>query len=223
MRRRKHDDTEIALANFSLTFAKALLVFCVILFLMINPNQKKEDGIKPKIEYLITMSWPTDLDYDVDIWIRDPDGKILYYDNKEVGFLTLERDDLGKINNTVMIQGKEVSVVNNEELVSVRGFNPGEYVINAHLYSAKKTTSPISIDPFKVTLTIQRMNPSVTIVYQGYAIIDTVRQEVHLVRFTMSSDGNTKGFTDELPINIREKVADESSHVPDNLPQGVGQ
>jgi hypothetical protein len=220
MRRRKHDDTEIALANFSLTFAKALLVFCVILFLMINPNQKKEDGIKPKIEYMITMSWPTDLDYDVDIWIKDPDGKVLYYENKEVGFMTLERDDLGKTNNTVMVQGQEISILNNEELVSVRGFNPGEYVINAHLYSALRITTPQVIKPFNVTITIQKMNPTVTIVYQGVAVIDTVRQEVHIVRFTMESDGTMKGFTSDLPVNLRETTTGDSGGI---LHPGVGQ
>ena len=222
--RRRHDDTEIALANFSLTFAKALLVFCVILFLMINPNQKKEDGVKPKIEYLITMSWPPELDYDVDVWIRDPDGNVLYYNNKEVGFLNLERDDLGKTNNTVMIQGIEVTVVNNEELVSIRGFNPGEYVINAHLYTANKISQPDPVTPFKVTLTIQKMNPMVTIVYQGYAVIDTVRQEVHLVRFTMGSDGNMKSLTNELPTSIREKIMDGDNAQSGSMYQpGTGQ
>lgn len=208
-RRHRRDDTEVALANFALTFAKALLVFCVILFIMVNPNQKKEDGIKPKIEYLITIDWPKDLNYDVDIWIKDPSGKILYYDDKEVDFLNLERDDLGKKNNTVDIDGSVVTVISNQELVSMRGFKPGEYVINAHLYSADQRATPAAVPPFKVTLRITKLNPSVVVVYEGQAEISSIRQEAHLVRFRLDSDGRSSGFTNELPTTIRPPLNEE--------------
>lgn len=211
MRRRRHrDDTDVALANFALTFAKALLVFCVILFLMINPSQKKTDGVKPKIEYLITLSWPKDLDYDVDIWIMDPEGKIIYYDKKEVGFVNLERDDLGTKNNTVQIGQKMVTVVTNEELVSFRGFKPGEYVINAHLYSAEGDSAARPVPLFKIKLMIQKMNPSVETVYEGMAELSTVRQEVHLVRFNLSSEGVASEITNEMPVFVRQNVPSDS-------------
>lgn len=210
-RRKRHDDTEIALANFALTFAKALLVFCVILFVMINPSKKDSDGVKPKIEYLITLNWPKELDYDVDIWIKDPDGNIIYYDKKEVGFLNLERDDLGSKNNSAQIDGKIVTVVTNEELVSIRGFKPGEYVINAHLYSAESNAEPRPVPPFKITIVIQRMNPVVSTSYEGSAELSSVRQEVHLVRFRLSGEGNASGFSNDLPVMLREKIPDEGS------------
>jgi len=223
-RRRRHDDTEIALANFSLTFAKALLVFCVILFVMINPAKKDSDGVKPKIEYLITLSWPKDLDYDVDIWIKDPDGQIIYYDKKEVGFLNLERDDLGTKNNTVQVGQKIVTVVTNEELVSIRGFKPGEYVINAHLYSAESSPVPRPVSPFRVNIIIQRMNPSVSISYEGSAEIVGVRQEVHLVRFNLNSDGDASGFSNDLPVYLRQKIPSdgEGRFGSPTLPPGGG-
>lgn len=221
MRRRRHrDDTEVALANFALTFAKALLVFCVILFIMVNPNQKKEDGIKPKIEYMITLDWPKDLNYDVDIWIRDPSGKILYYDKKEVDFLNLERDDLGKKNNSVEIDGKVVTVVTNQELVSIRGFKPGEYIINAHLYSADQRSDPALVPPFAVKVRITRLNPVITVVYEGEVEMTSVRQEVHLVRFVLDSDGHSHGFTSELPISIRPPLARDDG-IPSIPPMGV--
>lgn len=209
-RRKRHDDTEVALANFALTFAKALLVFCVILFVMINPSQKTTEGVKPKIEYLITMSWPKELDYDVDIWIRDPEGKIIYYDKKEVGFVNLERDDLGTKNNTIQVGQKIVTVVNNEELVSFRGFKPGEYVINAHLYSAESDSAVRPVPPFKVKLTIQKMNPNVETVYEGNAELSEVRQEVHLVRFNLSSEGMASEITNEMPTFVRQNVPSDS-------------
>lgn len=220
-RQRKHDDTEIALANFALTFAKALLVFCVILFVMINPSKQETDGVKPKIEYLITMSWPKDLDYDVDIWIRDPDGNVIYYDKKEVGFLNLERDDLGSKNNSIQVGQTTLTIMNNEELVSIRGFKPGEYVINAHLYSAESNSTPRPVLPFRINVVIQRMNPMVSTSYEGSAEMSGVRQEVHLVRFNLSSDGNAAGFINDLPIFLRQKINDgEGRFGSPTLPPG---
>lgn len=208
-RRRKHDDTEVALANFALTFAKALLVFCVILFLLINPKQREEDGVKPKIEYLITIEWPKNVDYDVDVWIRDPEEKVLYYDKKEVDFLNLERDDLGSKNDSVSLNGGVIKVENNQELVSIRGFKPGEYVINAHLYSADRSSNARPVYPITVTITIQKMNPNVTTVYRGTAELSTVRQEVHIVRFNLDSDGRSSGFSNDMPVLLREGVSDD--------------
>ena len=84
----------MALANFSLTFAKALLVFCVVLFLLINPQDGK-DGTKPKAEFLITVDWSGDGKYDVDTWTMLPNRSRVNWQNKESGIVFLERDDLG--------------------------------------------------------------------------------------------------------------------------------
>lgn len=203
-RRRKHDDTESALANFALTFAKAMMVFCVVLFVMISPDQKKEDGIKPKIEYMLAMSWPGDLDYDVDIWIKDPEGNILYYGNREVGFLNLERDDLGSRNNTITVEGKRVTVMNNEEIVAIRGFMPGEYIVNVHLYTARNSAKyEAPVDPFPVSLRIERLNPTVKRVGSFSTILSHVGQEAHLLRFTLKSDGSMVNINNELPTLVR--------------------
>jgi len=202
--RRSHSNSKTVLANFALTFAKAMLVVALMLFLMISPPTKQDDGVKPKIEYLISMDWPGNLDYDVDIWMRDPNGNLLSYGKKEVGFLTLERDDMGSSNNTIEINGQLVTKLTNEELVSIRGFLPGEYIVNVHLYSAKNNmTYGAPVEPFPVTIKIQKMNPTVTIVYQGTVTLKFIRQEVHAVRFTLSSDGSISNINNDLPIMIR--------------------
>lgn len=206
-RHRKHDDTETALANFALTFAKALLVFCVVLFVMIAPDTKKDDGVKPKMEYLISMSWPGDYDYDIDIWVRDPQGRILWYANKEIGFLNLERDDMGYHNNKVLIDGREVLVKNNEELIAVRGFLPGEYVLNVHLYSAERNYDPNAvIRAVPVTVKIEKINPSVRMIHRSQVVLRRPREEVHVIRFTINADGSMSNFTSDLPVELREKV-----------------
>lgn len=210
---KKHDDTETAILNFALTFAKALLVFCVVMFIMISPDQKKNDGIKPKMEYMLTISWPGTLDYDVDTWIRDPDGKVVWYGNKQADFLNLERDDMGKSRNTVVIDGKPVVAENNEELVAIRGFKPGEYIVNVHLYSAeRKYNEGLPVPAFPVTLTITKMNPTVKEVYKMKVQVEYVRQEVHIVRFTLTSEGEMQNFTSDLPVMLREKIENSTSN-----------
>lgn len=220
-RRHRMDDTADAITNFALTFAKAVLVTCFALFLMISPEQKSEDGVKPKMEFMITMEWATELNYDVDIWMRDPDGKILMYSNKEVGLLNLERDDLGWKNNTVEVDGKKVLVPNNQEIVAIRGIRPGEYVVNAHLY-ATRTGAPDGsrdtkaeehagpVPPFDVKLRIDKLNPKVKKVFEGSSVISNNREEVHLVRFTITSEGEIVNVTKELPVKLRELITNSS-------------
>ena len=221
------DDTETAILNFALTFAKALLVFCVVMFVMISPEAKKNDGVKPKMEYLLSISWPGSLDYDVDTWIKDPDGKIVWYGNKNADFLNLERDDMGKSRNTVVIDGKPVVAENNEELVAIRGFKPGEYIVNVHLYSAERDyTDGKPVPQFPVTLKITKMNPDVREVWKGAVQMESVRQEVHIVRFTLHEDGTMDGFTSDLPVLLRERIeqsrSDNAQSGPAPIPPSFG-
>jgi hypothetical protein len=206
-RRHKKDDTEAALANFALTFAKALLVFCVVMFVMISPQQKKDDGIKPKAEYIISVTWPVDLDYDVDVWVRDPDDKVVWYGGKEKDFLNLERDDLGASKMQVTLSGTVVTASVAEEIVTVRGFKEGEYVINVHLYRAGRSYKENdAIKPALVHTKITRMNPSVAVIYETDTVLNTVRQESHVVRFSMAQDGRLSNFTKARPVSLREKL-----------------
>ena len=73
--RRRHSGTETAVTNFSLTFAKAMLVFCVVLCVLINPQQG-QDGVKPKAEFLISVDWQGDGKYDVEYRVKQRDGGV---------------------------------------------------------------------------------------------------------------------------------------------------
>lgn len=209
-RRLKHDDTETALANFALTFAKALLVFCVVLFLMISPPKRDEDGVKPKMEYLISISWPNNVDADIDVWLRDPDGNTIWYGNKEAGMVNLERDDMGRRNNRIVVGDKEIVKLTNEELISFRGFRPGEYIINVHLYSyGMSFVAGTPLDaPIPIRITITKLNPTVITTWVGNVTVEYVRQEVHVVRFNMDENGRASGFETELPTMLRQPIED---------------
>lgn len=194
MRRRFHQDSgvEVALANFSLTFAKALLVFCVVLFMLINPKQG-DDGTKPKAEFLITVDWSGSGKYDVDTWMRLPNGSRVNFQNKESGVVFLERDDLGNTCDLTTTGGRPVNAC--EEITVIRGVEPGEYVLALHLYSAFGSIAVAQVQAVTIHVKIEKLNPTVTVVWQTITTLDMVRQERDLLRFTILRDGSITDFT----------------------------
>ena len=42
-------------------------------FVLINPSKKK-NNVRMKAEFMITTTWPRDLDDDVDMYVEDPQG-----------------------------------------------------------------------------------------------------------------------------------------------------
>lgn len=183
--------TETALANFALTFAKALLVFCVVLFMMINSKDGK-DGSKPKAEFLISVEWATATRYDVDTWVRLPNGTKVQYDHKESGVVFLERDDLGGDCGKTTNDGIPVNVC--EEITVIRGAVEGEYQISLHLYSANNQTAPTPVAPVHVRVKIEKLNPNTIIVWEAVIDLDAIRQEKKVVRFTISEPGSIGNF-----------------------------
>lgn len=199
MRRRRHDSTEIALANFAITFAKALLVFCVVLFLLIS-NKANKDGVKPDAEYLITVDWSsTKGAYDVDTWLRLPDGGRVGYSNREDGVVFLERDDLGTDCHATTDDGRPTNRC--QEVVVIRGVVTGEYILALHLFAFNHdATEGLPVPPVRVSVKIEKLNPTVQLVWQKIVTLDKVRQELRLTRFTIEQNGSIGAFSsDNLP------------------------
>jgi hypothetical protein len=208
--RSKGSSNESMFVNFALTFAKAVLVLSIALFVMISPETKKADGIKPKVEMMISVTWPGELNHDVDTWLRTPSGKIVYYNNKEAGFVQLERDVLGYTNGGVLTEGGGVLRRINQELVTFRGIEPGEYVLNLHLYSAGGVALKGEfIDPFNVQVMIDKLNPEVKSVFNTVVQLNEIKEEVHVVRFTMKEDGSITDVRSDLPTRLRDELTQQ--------------
>src|SRR5271154_5277398 len=121
---------------FTVVLFKALQVIAFLFFVaLLAMHPKVSDGkVEKKAEFLITMTWPDEHPDDIDLYVQDPTGKLVWYNQKEVGLMTLERDDRGDINDFTLIQQKNIRLPIREELVSVRGTVAGEYTVNVHLY-----------------------------------------------------------------------------------------
>jgi hypothetical protein len=172
----------------------------IVSFLLINPSIKKAD-IKTKAEFVITVTWSDNSRDDVDTWLQDPVGNILHFRQKDVGLAHLDRDDLGKANDVIILDdGSRVEYPHNQELTTIRGFLSGEWVLNLHMYSKR------DLNPTLVEVRIDKLNPQVQTIF--YKKIEMKRrwEEITVTRFVMTNQGEIISW-DELPKTLLKHAA----------------
>ena len=174
----------------------ALLGFTLLFFISImfmNPIAKL-GNVTYKAEYIITVSWPENQPDDIDLWVEDPYGERVSYLQKEAGWLHLDRDDQGNINDTVTINGIEVVHPINQEVVTIRGILSGEYVVNLHYYQSQSNT------PVTANIRVEKVNPLLRLVYIDQVTLDKVDDEKTALRFELDANGEI------VAINQLEKI-----------------
>jgi hypothetical protein len=183
-------------------------VFCFIVALLaMNPTKSKAGDVPAKAEYIITLSWP-DLDpNDIDTWVRNPAGEVVWFRNREAGLMYLDRDDRGESNSSIIVNGRRVVSPFRQEVVTIRGIVPGEYVVNAHYYESKDvdTSNPRSGQPVDVTLSVVKVNPRAEVVFNGQHRLAKRGDEATLVRFSVGADGSV-GALNTLPAKLVERL-----------------
>jgi hypothetical protein len=160
-------------------------VFCfVIALLSFNPKARKAGDVPAKAEFMVTVSWPDNNPNDVDAWVLEPGGKTLWFRQRDAGMLHLDRDDRGAKNSSVLVNGRAFSSPIRQEIVTLRGIVPGEYVVNAHYYESKDKL------PVDVSVAVVEVNPPAEIGYTGPQQIPAQGDERTLVRFSIDEGGN---------------------------------
>jgi hypothetical protein len=173
----------------------------IIAFLLIKPEAKKKD-FERKAEFVIVMEWDHDQPDDIDLYVQDPTQSKVHFRLPITNFMYLDKDDLGYANDIVKNVDGTVTKVNiNREVVTIRGIIPGEYIINAHYYSAREWQHDgrlnTSIEQSKgktltVKIELHRVNPY-KIWWVGEKTFTRRGQEETFVRFTIGPDGNQIG------------------------------
>ena len=163
----------------------------LIAFMLIN--KPTETGkIDPKAEFIIVMYWQNEHIGDVDLWVDTPDGLVNYI-SPNMGSTHLDKDDLGIRNDWFTdANGDRQYIYINREVVSLRAFTPGEYIVNAHYYGSKAVapfgTGQVEAGPAEVTIDVIRLNPFYILKTRQHTL-DKPGAEKTFMRFTMSSDG----------------------------------
>ena len=184
------------LFNFLLVF----VILFIISFILINPSKKKED-IKPKAEYLITMTWPDDNPNDIDIWVRDPIENVIWYNHKEAGVMYLDRDDLGYLNDEYRVNGQTIYILRNIEVVTLRGRMTGKWTVNVQFYGYH--TFPGKTEdhnPVTVKVEMVSLNPF-KIIFTKDVVLAHPDDEKTVYSFMMNDDGNIFDLDDaQIPL-----------------------
>jgi hypothetical protein len=116
----------------------------------------------------------------------------------------LDRDDRGLMQDQITIDGVAVDNPLNQETVTLRALQPGEYVVNLLHYQANYA------EPLPVTVKVEKLNPEVSVVFYGSKDLTGAGDEQTAIRFTIDSDGNVAGTSERSKPLLRDVLSDKS-------------
>lgn len=158
---------------------KAITFMFFISFAMIN-KPADEGKIDPKAEMMITVTWPDNNPDDVDTYVMDPAGNIVWYNQREAGLMHLERDDRGMFKDVILLNNEEIANPLNQETIAFRGLQDGEYVVNIVHYIANGSAA------LPVEVKVEKLNPKVEVIFYQTLELRGTGDEVTAVRFTLA-------------------------------------
>lgn len=198
-----------------------ILVCCLTLFFTLTLLRviKENEALINKAEFIITLTWNDKSVNDIDLWLKSPDGTIVYYHEKEGSAVFLDRDDLGQSNDTILVGGKLIPILINQEIITIRGVIPGKWILVVHYYG--KHDKKIANTEEAIKVRMDKLNPSVSIVFERDMVMDYVWQEKTIATFELLPDGKVVNvrFDEHIPmiesrISIPIDLVDRSHQYP---------
>lgn len=188
--------TPRALLPFVDVLLGILMVFVTITVLLSVKVAKEntESYQQLNVLYLVTLNWSGNSD--LDLWARDPGGKIVSFHRREGGkgsLFSLNRDCLGAGSTEIGENGVVLSKIN-EEIISIRGTFTGEYIVNVHAYNMKgvhDTTATVKLfqnSPYKELKAVVK-------------VFTSTGAEETFFRFTVDNKGQVLEFSD-MPVSL---------------------
>lgn len=175
-------------------------VFCFIVALLaMNPRATKAGDIPSKAEYIVNVAWPDHNPNDIDTWVQDPGGHLVWFRQREAGLMYLDRDDRGDANDAIVIDGRRIQSPFRQEVVTLRGIVPGEHVVNVQYYQSRDG------QPVPVTVSIIKVNPRAEVVFHGTVTLARQGDEATAARFTLLPDGQVVNVN-TLPKSLVQRM-----------------
>lgn len=163
------------------TLIALLLVLLVVTVVKKTPTA--DAGIPPKAEFVVELIWPDHSASDIDMWFRAPTGETINFIQKQSGPWSLDRDDLGQVNDKLLQpDGSYRTLFVNREMLTMRGVVAGTYTINLHVYSWRDDA------PIEATVRMTRLNPF-KIVLERQVTLSLRGQEVTVASVTLNQSG----------------------------------
>ncbi len=175
-------------------------VFCFIVALLaMNPKALKAGDIPSKAEYIVNVSWPDRNPNDIDTWVQDPAGNLVWFRQREAGLMYLDRDDRGDANDAIVVNGKRIQSPFRQEVVTLRGIVPGEFTVNVQYYQSRDQ------QPVEVTVSIIKVNPRAEVFFHGTVKLARPGDEATAARFTLLPDGKVVNVN-TLPKSLVQRT-----------------
>ena len=182
------------LFNTLLGFA---FMFAIAFMLISDPSEGGK--IESKAEILISVRWPDNHPDDVDAIVESPEGDLVWYHNRDTGLMHLDRDDRGIFADKMNVNGALISNPINQETVTIRALQSGEYVVNILHYQANYD-KPLTVD-----VKVEKLNPEVELIYYGSHELEGVGDEETAVRFSVDSQKNISNVN-QMPKRLLTKA-----------------
>ena len=112
----------------------------------------------------------------------------------------LDHDDRGSSRERITVNGRTIQNPLNQEIVTIRGIVPGEYVVNAQEFLAPTT------EKVPVSVKVEKLNPTASVVFYGTYDFDHKGQEETFVRFTLDAEGKVSDVNTERPTSLVRAV-----------------
>ena len=198
------DQTQAGDTLFRDVLSLALLGFLAVIVLLLP--HIAPDGVKNVSDapipgnVVVEITWPDDMDADVDLWVKAPGDIAVGYSNKGGAIFNLLRDDLGKT--------MDLSSINHESAYT-RGMRPGEYIVNAHVYRVDpKKPPPFTVEAVISTKTVVDGVTQINPVLFTQTKLRYQNQELTLARFELTEKGQlVKGSVHSLFKGLRDAGA----------------
>ena len=182
------------LFNTLLGFA---FMFAIAFMLISDPSEGGK--VESKAEILISVRWPDNHPDDVDAIVESPEGDLVWYHNRDTGLMHLDRDDRGIFADKMNVNGALISNPINQETVTIRALQSGEYVVNILHYQANYD------EPLTVEVKVEKLNPEVELIYYGSHELEGVGDEETAVRFSVDSQKNISNVN-QMPKRLLTKA-----------------
>jgi hypothetical protein len=175
-------------------------VFCFIVALLaMNPKALKAGDIPSKAEYIINVGWPDRNPNDIDTWVQDPGGNLVWFRQREAGLMYLDRDDRGDANDAMVVNGQRIASPFRQEVVTIRGIVPGEFTVNVQYYQSRDG------QPVDVTVSVIKVNPKAEVVFYGQLKLARPGDDATAARFTLLPDGSVVNVN-TLPKSLVQRL-----------------
>lgn len=185
------------------------VVLFSITFLLMSKKIEEDRKIRATAEFVISTVWAKGSDNDIDTYVEDPLGNLVFFKRREEGLMHLDRDDLGRRSDTIKTaDGQIFQVPENREIVTIRGIIPGEYVVNVHLYLARETTASTP-----VTVQLEKLNPQVVLITKNTIELEKSGDERTAFRFTIDEKGDVTNTNTLFKELARATPYDEDEYI----------